>query len=185
MPMLRTVFFSLQASLQPMHNPGLQHPLSSPCSLYPLSSLPFQASSGLPWALLVASVLTYSAAQGARKQNTFLRLHRALLPQPAPETRARQAVLLLVGFQSCSSAPGPGLVLPFLSSMASWFLWDMAGNLVFISLRNFTFYSIRRPEPAGLSVSIPCQERCWELLEPAVPSEAGLVALGDGKASDD
>lgn len=48
MPLLKPPFFplSLQASLQPMCDPSLQHPQTSPYSLYLLLFLPFQASSG-------------------------------------------------------------------------------------------------------------------------------------------
>lgn len=59
--MFQTPLFSLQAPLQPVHDPGLQHALPSPCSLSLLLSLPFQASSGHLWALLIASTLTSSS----------------------------------------------------------------------------------------------------------------------------
>ena len=63
---LNTFFFlSLQAPLQPLCNPSLQH-LCGFFSLYLLLSLPFWAC----WVLLITSMLNYSSPGGARKWQT-------------------------------------------------------------------------------------------------------------------
>lgn len=124
MPVSQAAVFSPQASLQPMHDPRLQHLLPSPCSLQQLLSLPRQASSGLLWALLIARMMTCSSARGTRKRQTFLRLPQARRPSltssASPGRQDTRRVLPCPwAFPSSSSALAPGFMLPSLSSIFS------------------------------------------------------------------